>query len=98
MGEVADPSRGGVDCAFGGFVEQVLVSLAKTCSIGSRSGLQGGGNSRCAPAARIAARIAFRLWLPGLSMTATSPGISVGMRNWRTRARKLVAVDRPAGR
>jgi hypothetical protein len=24
MGEVADPSRGGVDCAFGGFVERVL--------------------------------------------------------------------------
>ena len=71
------------------------LSLAKTCSIGSRSGLQGGRNTRCAPVARIAARTAFRLWLPGLSMTATSPGMSVGTRNWRTQARKMVAADRP---
>ena len=54
------------------------LSFAKTCSMGFRSGLQGGKNHSRAPAARIMARTAAPLWLPGLSKTTMSPGLRVG--------------------
>ncbi len=39
-----------------------ILSLAKTCSIGLRSGEYGGRNSSLAPAARMARRTALPLW------------------------------------
>jgi len=55
------------------FLRSVL-SFAKTCSIGLRSGEYGGKNKRGAPAARMARRIALPLCEPRLSMTTMSPG------------------------
>lgn len=71
-----------------------VLSLANTIPIGFRSGLQGGRNSRCAPALRIARRTALPLWLPRLSRT-TSPVRSVGARNCRTQARNLTPLIGP---
>ena len=53
------------------------LSLASTCSVGLRSGLQGGRNNRRAPAPRVAARTASVLWLP-LSMMTMPPRLSGG--------------------
>ena len=59
------------------FLRNVL-SFAKTCSIGLRSGEYGGKNTRWAPAARMTRRIALPLCEPRLSMTTMSPGRSAG--------------------
>ena len=48
--------------------------LAKTCSIGFRSGEQGGRKRRRAPAALLAVRIAAPLWLSWLPITTMPPG------------------------
>ena len=60
--------------------EQVL-SLAKTCSMGLRSGEYLGRNTRRAPTSRIALRTAFPLRDRRLSRMTTSPGLRVGTRN-----------------
>src|SRR5580704_6104112 len=44
-----------------------VLNLAKTCSIGLRSGEYLGRNTRRAPTSRIARRMAFALWEPRLS-------------------------------
>src|SRR4029077_2373594 len=44
-----------------------VLNLAKTCSIGLRSGEYFGRNTRRAPTLRIARRTAFALWEPRLS-------------------------------
>ena len=53
------------------------LSLANTCPVGSRSGLQCGRSSRWVPALRVVARAASVLWLP-LSMKTMSQRLSVG--------------------
>src|ERR1700733_3907593 len=50
-----------------------VLNLAKTCSIGLRSGEYLGRNTRRAPTSRIARRMAFALWEPRLSRMTTSP-------------------------
>jgi hypothetical protein len=61
-----------------------VLNLAKTCSIGLRSGEYLGRNTRRAPTSRIARRMAFALWAPRLSRMTTSPGLRVGTRNCST--------------
>jgi hypothetical protein len=65
------------------FLRSVL-SFAKTCSIGLRSGEYGGKNKRRAPAARMVRRIALPLCELRLSMTTMSPGRSAGAITGRT--------------
>ena len=60
------------------------LSLAKTCSIGFRSGEYLGRKNSFAPAERMAWRTASPLWLPRLSMITTSPGLSVGASAFST--------------
>src|SRR3546814_2218820 len=60
--------------------------LANVCSMGLRSGEYGGRNQRRAPAALIASRTTWDLWLPRLSMTTISPGSRLGTSCWRTRS------------
>lgn len=60
------------------------LSLAKTCSIGFRSGEYLGRKNSFAPAERMARRTALPLWLPRLSMITTSPGLSVGASAFST--------------
>ena len=60
------------------------LSLAKTCSIGFRSGQYFGRKNSLAPAERMSWRTALLLWLPRLSMTTMSPGRSVGRRTFAT--------------
>ena len=55
--------------------------MAKTCSMGLRSGEYLGRKTRRAPTSRIARRTAFPLWDPRLSRMTTSPGLRVGTRN-----------------
>ena len=50
------------------------LSLAKTCSIGFRSGEYFGRKNSLAPAERMSWRTALLLWLPRLSRTTISPG------------------------
>src|SRR3981189_995504 len=54
------------------------LSLAKTCSIGFRSGEYFGRKQSLAPAARLSWRTALALWLRGLSRVTMSPGRGVG--------------------
>ena len=54
--------------------------LAKTCSIGLKSGEYGGRNMRLAPARSIAARAPLTLWAGRLSRMTISPGARVGAR------------------
>src|ERR1700704_444346 len=55
-------------------------NLAKTCSIGLRSGEYLGRKNSLAPTDRIARRMAFPLWLPRLSMITRSPGALIWNR------------------
>ncbi len=55
--------------------------MAKTCSMGLRSGEYLGRKTRRAPTSRIARRTALPLWDPRLSRMTTSPGLRVGTRN-----------------
>src|SRR6202046_1341582 len=61
-----------------------VLNLAKTCSMGLRSGEYFGKKTRRAPTLRIVRRTAFPLWEPRLSRITTSPGFSVGTRNCST--------------
>src|SRR5580700_3777355 len=61
------------------------LSLAKTCSIGFRSGEYLGRKNSFAPAERMAWRTASPLWLPRLSMITRSPGLSVGASAFATK-------------
>ena len=56
------------------------LSLAKTCSIGFRSGEYFGRKNSLAPAARMSWRTVLPLWLPRLSMMTMSPGRKRGER------------------
>jgi hypothetical protein len=60
------------------------LSLAKTCSMGLRSGEYLGRNKRRAPAVLIAFRTAFPLCDPRLSSTTISLRLRVGTRNCST--------------
>ena len=62
----------------------IRLNLAKTCSMGLRSGEYFGKKTRRAPTLRIVRRTAFPLWEPRLSRITTSPGLSVGTRNCST--------------
>lgn len=73
-----------------------VLSLANTCSIGLRPGLYGDRNIRLAPAARMARRTAWLLWLPRLSNITMSPGLRVGTRYCSTHARKLTPLIGPS--
>src|SRR4029077_14490893 len=59
--------------------------VAKTCSIGLRSGEYLGRNRRRAPAALTAFRTAFPLWEPRLSRMTMSLGLRVGTRTGKPR-------------
>ena len=54
------------------------------------------GRGEPTPAARMARRTAMPLWLPRLSSTTTSPGLSVGTRNCWTQARKITLLMGPS--
>ena len=59
--------------------------LAKTSSIGFRSGEYGGRNSSSAPADSISCRVRDRLWLPRLSngdLAERNEGGTVCRKNW----------------
>ena len=60
------------------------LSLAKTCSIGFRSGEYFGRNSSLAPTDRISWRTILLLWLPRLSIMTMSPGRRVGSKTFST--------------
>src|SRR5438477_12101338 len=64
----------------------MCLSVAKTCSMGFRSGENFGRKKSFAPAERISARTALPLWLPRLSMMTMSPGFRVGSRTFSTRS------------
>ena len=78
----------------GSVLRSRVLSLAKTCSIGLRSGEERGRKNSLAPAVRIRRRTALPLWLPRLSMTTTSPGLRVGTRNCSDIGAETGAVNR----
>ena len=87
---------GGADVVVGarlGLAQEVF-KLAKTCSIGFRSGEYLGRKKRFAPAERMSARTALPLWLPRLSMTTTSSALRQGTRTFSHIGSKARAVDR----
>lgn len=63
--------------------------LAKTCSMGLRSGEYWGSRKRLVPALRMAVRTAWLVWLRRLSRTTMSPGLRIGTRQCSTYDRKL---------
>src|SRR3954471_21233532 len=65
------------------------LSLAKTCSIGFRSGEYFGRKKSLAPTERMSSRTALPLWLPRLSMMTMSPRFKVGSRTFSTLIVKL---------
>ncbi len=60
------------------------LSLAKTCSIGFRSGEYFGRNRSLAPTERMSRRMILPLWLARWSMMTMSPGRKVGSRTFST--------------
>ena len=70
------------------------LSLAKTCSMGFRSGEYEGRKSKCAPAALIMHQALSPLWLVRLSMITTSRGLSVGHQNLFDTGLESHSVDR----
>ncbi len=75
------------------FLSECL-SLAKTCSMGFRSGEYFGKKNSLAPAERISWRAALPLWLPRLSMMTISPGRRVGKEDLLEVEAEALAVDR----
>ena len=69
-----------------------VLNLAKTCSIGLRSGEYLGKKTRRAPTLRIAFRTAFPLWEPRLSRIRQG-----AMRSLRKAARKVAVFHLPCG-
>src|ERR1700749_274189 len=70
------------------------LSLAKTCSIGFRSGEYLGRKNSFAPAERIAWRTASPLWLPRLSMDHHVARLERGRQRFLDISSKAFAVDR----
>ena len=79
---------------FAAFRSQCL-SLAKSCSIGLRSGEYFGRKKSLAPACSDRAAHGLALVAPRLSMTTMSPGWSVGDENLLDIEEEPLAVDRP---
>src|SRR3954464_1244575 len=71
-------------------------SLEKAFSIGLKSRDYGGRNNSLAPAASMASRTGWLLWLDRVSMTTMSPGASAGTRTCLTYSRKPSPLMEPS--